>query len=177
MTFENLHDDSQAMFSIQKNGIPNTRLNGKGKQGDNFPIHTVLIAYMDYCVLMGLDRFSWKCSNYCVSWQVVITLGPRIGTWRYILSHFNKSDWLYSCIEIELPSKDDIIQKVFIDPTSNHVIITTSQERCYYLHSSKSKVVQLKSISKYNIESVAWNRLEGNINSTGVCLEDSSSYE
>ena len=67
MTFENLHDDSQAMFSIQKNGIPNTRLNGKGKQGDNFPIHTVLIAYMDYCVLMGLDRFSWKCSNYCVS--------------------------------------------------------------------------------------------------------------
>ena len=78
---------------------------------------------------------------------------------------------MYSQIEIELPFKEDKVHKVFIDPTSNHVIITTVAGDCYYLHSSKPKAIVLKSISsKYHIESVAWNRLEGNMNNTGVSL-------
>ena len=60
------------------------------------------------------------------------------------------------------------MHKVFIDFTGNHVIITTVAGDCYYLHSSKSKVVNLKRFSDYHIESVAWNRVEGTESSTGV---------
>ena len=60
------------------------------------------------------------------------------------------------------------MHKVFIDFTGNHVIITTVAGDCYYLHSSKSKVVNLKRFSDYHIESVAWNRAEGTESSTGV---------
>ena len=60
------------------------------------------------------------------------------------------------------------MHKVFIDPTGNHVIITTVTGDCYYLHSSKSKVVVLKRFSEYHIESVAWNAMEGNPTCTGV---------
>lgn len=70
--------------------------------------------------------------------------------------------------DIELPFKEDKVHKVFIDPTGNHVIITTVAGDCYYLHSSKSKVVVLKQFSEYHIESVAWNSLEGNPTCTGV---------
>ena len=62
------------------------------------------------------------------------------------------------------------MHKVFIDFTGNHVIITTVAGDCYYLHSSKSKVVNLKRFSDYHIESVAWNRAEGTESSTGVCF-------
>ena len=70
--------------------------------------------------------------------------------------------------DIELPFKEDKVHKVFIDPNGNHVIITTVAGDCYYLHSSKSKVVVLKRFSEYHIESVAWNSLEGNPTCTGV---------
>lgn len=60
------------------------------------------------------------------------------------------------------------MHKVFVDFTGNHVIVTTVAGDCYYLHSSKSKVVNLKRFSEYHIESVAWNRAEGSESSTGV---------
>lgn len=72
--------------------------------------------------------------------------------------------------DIELPFKEDKMHKVFIDFTGNHVIITTVAGDCYYLHSSKSKVVNLKRFSDYHIESVAWNRVEGTESSTGPIL-------
>lgn len=57
---------------------------------------------------------------------------------------------------------------MFIDPTGNHILIVSVSGDLYYLHSSKSKVVALKRFSGYTIESVAWNRQEGNEQSTGV---------
>lgn len=57
---------------------------------------------------------------------------------------------------------------MFIDPTGNHILIVSVSGDLYYLHSSKSKVVALKRFSGYTIESVAWNRQEGNEQCTGV---------
>ena len=57
---------------------------------------------------------------------------------------------------------------MFIDPTGNHILIVSVSGDLYYLHSSKSKVVALKRFSGYTIESVAWNRMEGTEQSTGV---------
>lgn len=63
---------------------------------------------------------------------------------------------------------------MFIDPSGNHIVITTVAGDCYYLHSSKSKVVVLKRFSEYHIESIAWNRIEGTASCTGVLLIVSS---
>ena len=60
------------------------------------------------------------------------------------------------------------MNKVFIDPTGNHILIVSVSGDLYYLHSSKSKVVALKRFSGYTIESVGWNRQEGTEQCTGV---------
>ena len=67
-----------------------------------------------------------------------------------------------------MPFKEDKVNKVFLDPTGNHVVIVTVSGDSYYLHSSKTKAIQLKRVSGYTVESIAWNRIDGDANSTGV---------
>lgn len=62
------------------------------------------------------------------------------------------------------------MNRVFIDPTGNHIVIVTVSGDLYYLHSSKSKAVQLKRFSGHTVESVAWNKAEGTALCTGVCF-------
>ena len=74
-------------------------------------------------------------------------------------------------IDIELPFKDDKVNRVFIDPTGNHIVISTVSGDLYYLHSSKTKFTQIKRLSGNTVECIAWNPIEGNAMSTGVCFE------
>ena len=60
---------------------------------------------------------------------------------------------------------------MFIDPTGNHIVISTVSGDLYYLHSSKTKFVQVKYLSGYTVECIAWNPIEGNEMSTGVRFE------
>lgn len=54
---------------------------------------------------------------------------------------------MVTSVEIEL-SRDDDVKDVFMDPTGDHVIISTSSDLNYYLH-RLSKT--LKQLSKFNV--------------------------
>lgn len=145
------------MFSIKRIPIPLTRKNAKGKAPEPLVLHAVRCLVQT----MRIDIGSRECNCTCFHGQDFGPLESQRYSRRFRFLNNSK-------VDIELPFKEDKIHKVFIDPTGNHVIITTVAGDCYYLHSSKSKVVNLKRFSDYHIESVAWNRAEGTELSTGV---------
>ena len=147
------------MFSIQRIAIPAARKASKGKAVEPLSIYTVHLACGRIHSLDGRGRQRARVRDLREDTGPLEHPG-RSGRWWLSLACHG--------IDIELPFKEDKVHKVFIDPTGNHVIITTVAGDCYYLHSSKSKVVVLKRFSEYHIESVAWNRLEGNPTCTGV---------
>ncbi|KAF3923941.1 hypothetical protein AA313_de0208147 [Arthrobotrys entomopaga] len=62
--------------------------------------------------------------------------------------------------DIDLPKKSSevgSIRKLFLDPTANHLLISTTQGENFYLHQSSQKVKQLAKLKGIYIESVAWN--------------------
>ncbi|KAF3938722.1 hypothetical protein ABW19_dt0210292 [Dactylella cylindrospora] len=62
--------------------------------------------------------------------------------------------------DIDLPKKASevgSIRKLFLDPTANHLIISTTQGENFYLHQSSQKVKPLAKLKGIYIESVAWN--------------------
>ena len=59
--------------------------------------------------------------------------------------------------EVEVTGRsDDQILKVFIDPSGNHILVTTRCEENYYLHWGSKKVRPLQKMHGLIIESVAW---------------------
>jgi len=59
--------------------------------------------------------------------------------------------------EVEVTRRsDDQILKAFIDPSGNHILITTRLEENYYLHWGSKKVRPLSKMRGHIIESVAW---------------------
>ncbi|EWC45613.1 hypothetical protein DRE_05174 [Drechslerella stenobrocha 248] len=63
-------------------------------------------------------------------------------------------------VDIDLPKKASevgSIRKLFLDPTANHLLISTTQGENFYLHQSSHKVKQLPKLKGIHIESVAWN--------------------
>ncbi|KAF3926009.1 hypothetical protein ABW20_dc0107859 [Dactylellina cionopaga] len=62
--------------------------------------------------------------------------------------------------DIDLPKKASevgSIRKLFLDPTANHLLISTTQGENFYLHQSSHKVKQIPKLKGIYIESVAWN--------------------
>lgn len=72
--------------------------------------------------------------------------------------------------EIDLPSRETPIYRVFIDPTGNHGIITLRTGTNYYLHSSTNKLKELNKINGIVIESIGWDKRAPTAKTTGIIL-------
>ncbi|KAI9818487.1 MAG: hypothetical protein M1827_000546 [Pycnora praestabilis] len=62
--------------------------------------------------------------------------------------------------DIDLPKKASevgVIRRMFLDPTSSHLIIATSSGENYYLHTQSRQPRPLSRLKGVGIESVAWN--------------------
>jgi len=77
-------------------------------------------------------------------------------------------------VDLEMPRKEERIHKIFTDPTGHHVIISSLDGNCYYLHSSTNRMKSLRQLKGVQIESVAWDRQNGNERSSGRILLGSS---
>ncbi|KAK8803432.1 hypothetical protein WA158_001126 [Blastocystis sp. Blastoise] len=71
--------------------------------------------------------------------------------------------------EIELPNHDDKVLNLFMDPTGNHLFVSTTFGDFLYLQSSKNKFKSLKRFSGLNIEAIGWSKT-GNEKTTGTIL-------
>lgn len=63
-------------------------------------------------------------------------------------------------LDIDLPKKTSevgVIRRMFLDPTSSHLIITTSGGENYYLHTQSRQPRPLSRLRGVSIESIAWN--------------------
>lgn len=63
-------------------------------------------------------------------------------------------------IDIDLPKKTSevgVIRRMFLDPTSSHLIISTALGENYYLHTQSRQPRHLSRLRGVTIESVAWN--------------------
>lgn len=63
-------------------------------------------------------------------------------------------------IDIDLPKKSSevgTIRRMFLDPSASHLIITTSSNENYYLHTQSRQPKALSRLKGVHIESVAWN--------------------
>lgn len=70
--------------------------------------------------------------------------------------------------------KQDSIEHVFIDPTGNHVIVTLTNGDNFYLHSRSTRPKKFSSKLQGNIESVAFDRLNGTESTTRSFLAGTS---
>jgi len=70
--------------------------------------------------------------------------------------------------------KQDSIEHVFIDPTGNHVIVTLTNGENFYLHSRSTRPKKFSSKLQGNIESVAFERLNGTESTTRSFLAGTS---
>ena len=62
--------------------------------------------------------------------------------------------------DIDLPKKSSetgVIRRMFLDPTSSHLLITTTLGENYYLHTQSRQPKALSRLKGVAIESVAWN--------------------
>ncbi|KAF7719603.1 Vps18-like protein [Penicillium ucsense] len=62
--------------------------------------------------------------------------------------------------DIDLPKKSSeigLIQRMFLDPSASHLIITTTLGENYYLHTQSRQPKALSRLKGVSIESVAWN--------------------
>jgi hypothetical protein len=77
--------------------------------------------------------------------------------------------------ELELPFKRSVqelgkIEKLFLDPLGNHLIVTTNRNENFYIHKSSKVFKPLNDFKNVNISSVAWNVHAVSVSNTGAFL-------
>ena len=63
-------------------------------------------------------------------------------------------------LDIDLPKKPSevgVIEKLFLDPSASHLIITTALGENYYLHTQSRQPKSLSRLRNVHIKSIAWN--------------------
>ncbi|KAF8536894.1 Pep3/Vps18/deep orange family-domain-containing protein [Trichophaea hybrida] len=84
--------------------------------------------------------------------------------------------------DIDLPKKSTevgTIQKVFLDPTASHLIISTTHGENFYLHSRSTKPRHLSRLKSVHIECVAWSPALPSTSTREILVgaQDGSVYE
>lgn len=69
----------------------------------------------------------------------------------------------------------DVIRRIFVDPTGQHLLVSTTSKNTYYHHPSlKQKIIHMSKLKDILIESVGWNLEESHHDSTGQILVGTS---
>ena len=87
---------------------------------------------------------------------------------------------LLSFLDVEIKREGEKIHRVFQDPTGQHLLVCMESKECFYIGSRLPKRSQPKQLTKVKgqlIESVAWNKVEQNDQSTGAILLGTSTGE
>lgn len=72
---------------------------------------------------------------------------------------------------------EQIIHKLFVDPTGTHCLVSMHNGQVYYIHGKKNKAVACQKIKGMVIESVAWNSAEGDeVSTRKILLGDSKGF-
>ncbi|KAI5806553.1 vacuolar protein sorting protein-like protein DigA [Peziza echinospora] len=84
--------------------------------------------------------------------------------------------------DVDLPKKANevgTIQKIFLDPTASHLLITTTGGENFYLHSRATKARHLSRLKNVFIESVAWSPAQPTTSTREILLgaRDGAVYE
>src|SRR6266496_1937894 len=90
---------------------------------------------------------------YALTWIIrrILMVGvPLLAVWSGLMN----------CVDIDLPKKTieiGVIRRMFLDPTSSHLIITTTLGENYYLHNQSRQPRALSRLRGVSIECIAWN--------------------
>ncbi|CDR37582.1 CYFA0S01e12662g1_1 [Cyberlindnera fabianii] len=77
--------------------------------------------------------------------------------------------------ELELPHKKSLqelgkIEKLFQDPTGNHLIVSTTKAESFYVHKSSTQFKYINELKNVRVSAVAWNKDAVTDNQTGAIL-------
>ncbi|KAI9750576.1 MAG: hypothetical protein M4579_006405 [Chaenotheca gracillima] len=84
--------------------------------------------------------------------------------------------------DIDLPKKSSeigVIRRMFLDPSASHLIITTTSDENYYLHTQSRQPRPLSRLKGVGIESIAWNPSEPTASTREILIgaRDGNIYE